>query len=77
MIDFFCVILSFSDMVDFVFFFAGLSRNLKTFIFSLGGRGRGEGFAPPHPRTPNAPVLTPKSEQVSVDGIFRKATLRC
>ena len=27
--DFFCAILSFRDMIDFVFFHSGLSRNLK------------------------------------------------
>ena len=30
--DFFCAILSFWDMIDFVFFPLGLSRNLKKYI---------------------------------------------
>ena len=42
--DFLCAILSCSDMINFVFFFAGLNRNLKNYYFFWAGSS-----APPHP----------------------------
>ena len=78
--DFFCVIVSLWDKIDFVFFFAALNRNLKLFLIFFYWWGTSPPSNPPpkqRPRISHALGLIPWSEQVSVNGIFPKATLRC
>ena len=72
---FFFAMLSFWDMIDLVFFFAGLYRNMnKIYIYFLSGWLR-----PLHRSCPGAGrfKIDIKSEQVSVSGIFCKAGLCC